>query len=200
MMDKKEILKDIPDKNKNIWTRWSTSLKFKEDLIDFLGDDFLDKTVLEIGTHYGLTTRVFSFLFKKVITVDNNPSFVSAAREINIDRNNIEYLQGDIYEFGAFDEFTEKVDAVFIDAVHKYRYVLMDTINSLKTFKDIYLIYDDYGLAEQVKKAVDDCLELGIIEFVDYIGHDKGIDIKTDGKNHRLQDREGIICKSRSKK
>ena len=76
----------------------------------------------------------------------------------------------------------------------------MDTINSLKTFKDIYLIYDDYGLAEQVKKAVDDCLELGIIEFVDYIGHDKGIDIKTDGKNHRLQDREGIICKSRSKK
>ena len=103
MMDKKEILKDIPDKNKNIWTRWSTSLKFKEDLIDFLGDDFLDKTVFEIGTHYGLTTRVFSFLFKKVITVDNNPSFVSAAREINIDRNNIEYLQGDIYEFGAFD-------------------------------------------------------------------------------------------------
>ncbi len=200
MIDKKEILKDLPDKSKNIWTRWSTSLKLKGDLIDFFGDDFLDKTVLEIGTHYGLTTRVLSFLFKKVITVDNNPSFIRNARDINIDRNNIEYLQGDIYDIEVFDEFTEKVDAVFIDAVHKYRYVLMDTINSLKTFKDIYLIYDDYGLTPQVRRAVDDCLELGIIEFVDYIGHEKGVDIKGDGKNERLQDREGIICKSRSKK
>ena len=169
-------------------------------MIDFLGDDFIDKTVLEIGTHYGYTARILSFLFKRVITVDNSPGFISRARNLNNDRNKIEYFEGDIYDLGAFDDFTEKVDAVFIDAVHKYRYVLMDTINSLKTFKDIYLIYDDYGMIPQVKRAIDDCLELGIIKFVDHIGHEKGLDIKQDGTNQILQGREGIICKSRSKK
>ena len=200
-INKKEILKNIPDKIQNSWT---TSLKFKEDLIDFCDDKFLNKTVLEIGTFHGHTTRILSYLFKNVLTIDNNPQFMDEAVKLNTDRNNIEYLLGDIYDYQdlpAFDNFkNQKVDVVFIDAVHKYRYVIVDTINSLKAFKDIHLIYDDYGAVPQVKRAIDDCLELGIIELVGYLGHEEGLDIKKDGKNQMLKGREGIICKSRNLK
>ena len=204
MIDKKIILNNIPDKSEN---KNTTSLKFKEDLIDFLGDRFMEKTILEIGTYIGHTTRLLSFLFKKVITVDKNHDFLCDARELNIDRNNIEFMEGDIYDFMVFDEFRDKVDVIFIDAIHEYRCVLSDTINSIAEFagsKDIYLIYDDYGLIPEVKKAVDDCLTVGFIEFVGHIGHEKGIDIKLDNrednKNRILLDREGIICRYRSKK
>jgi tRNA A58 N-methylase Trm61 len=195
MINKDEVLKNLPDKSDNSWT---TSLKFKEDLIDFIGDKFLDKTVLEIGTYQGHSTRLLSFLFKKVITVDNNLDFIKKANELNKDRNNIEYLSGDVYDFRSLDSIGENVDVVFIDAVHKYMYVLMDTIQSLERFGNIHLIYDDYGMKTQVKKAIDDCLSLGIIELVTHIGHEKGLDIKKDGKNETLGDREGIICKRRN--
>ena len=57
----KDILKGIPDKRED---KNTTSLKFKQDMIDFLGDDYKDKTCLEIGAHRGYTTRILSFLFK----------------------------------------------------------------------------------------------------------------------------------------
>ena len=66
MLDAKTILKDIPDKRQD---KDTTSLKFKEQLINFFGDEWKDKTCLEIGTNKGYTTRVLSFLFKKVRVV-----------------------------------------------------------------------------------------------------------------------------------
>ena len=47
-MDKllQSILKETPDKSE--WST-TTSLKFKTDLIDWCGDRFKDKKVLEIG-------------------------------------------------------------------------------------------------------------------------------------------------------
>ena len=64
-----DILKGIPDKRQD---KNTTSLKFKQDMIEFLGDDYKDKTCLEIGSHRGYTTRVLSFLFKKVISCEIN--------------------------------------------------------------------------------------------------------------------------------
>tara|TARA_R110000796_G_scaffold123761_4_gene238188 strand:- start:10188 stop:10790 length:603 start_codon:yes stop_codon:yes gene_type:complete len=194
MIDKKHILSSLPDKSEDSWT---TSLKFKGDIIDFIGDGFLDKTVVEIGTYKGHSTRLLSFLFGKVITIDNNKSFIQNARDLNKDRKNITYLCGDVYDWEALDSSLggEKVDVVFIDAVHKYMYVLMDTIQCLRNFGNIYLIYDDYGMMPQVKKAIDDCLHIGILDLVTHIGHEKGVDIKRDGGGQVLKDREGIICK-----
>ena len=50
----KDILNGIPDKTQE---KNTTSLKFKKDLIEYLGDDYKDKTCLEIGTNKGYTTR-----------------------------------------------------------------------------------------------------------------------------------------------
>ena len=89
-----EMLKNIPDKRQD---KNTTSLKFKEDLIDFFGDDYKDKTCLEIGTSKGYTTRVLSFLFKKVITCEINDDLISFAKDVNKDRDNIEFLKKDVY-------------------------------------------------------------------------------------------------------
>ena len=158
-----KILNNLPDKTEDSWT---TSLKFKKDLIKWCGDNFKDKTCFEIGTHKGYTTRILSHCFGKVLTVDNNLNLIEYAKNINSDRTNIEYLNGDIYSFDIFKELKDmSVDVVFIDAVHKYSHVLMDTINSLTTFKNIYIIYDDYGFHPQVKRAIDNCLKLKMINL-----------------------------------
>jgi len=213
MIDRSIILKGIPDK---LDQHWTTSLKFKNELLDFLGDKFIDKNCLEIGTFQGHTTRLLSYTFKKVVTIDNNQQFMDKACELNTDRDNIEYLMGNIYEFGMLefletptswcimDGLDKDIDVVFIDCVHKYSNVLVDTFNSLTNFKDIYLIYDDYGSAPQVKRVIDHLMELGLMEFVTFIGHKKGVDLwppnhpeKLAGKEKVLYDWEGIICKSK---
>tara|TARA_R100001377_G_scaffold17773_1_gene9112 strand:- start:204 stop:797 length:594 start_codon:yes stop_codon:yes gene_type:complete len=189
------ILKDLPDKTEDSWT---TSLKFKKDLINWCGDKFKNKTCLELGTHKGYTTKILSHCFGKVLTIDNNQDLIEHAKKINTDMDNVEYFNGDIYSFGIFDELKNvNVDVVFIDAVHKYPHVLMDTINSLITFKNIYIIYDDYGFHPQVRQAIDNCLKLGIIEFVEDIGKPIGYSIlNSKGDSIVSNGSEGIICKS----
>ena len=46
---------------------------------------FLDSKVLELGTFKGHTTRVLSFLFKEVWTVDNEQDRISDSKKLNID-------------------------------------------------------------------------------------------------------------------
>ena len=54
--------------------------------------------MLELGTNHGHGTRVLSFLFKKVITMDwrEEPN-LRMARELNSDRDNITYIQKNLY-------------------------------------------------------------------------------------------------------
>ncbi len=203
-MNRGEIFKNVPDKSEMNWT---TTHKFKDDLLDYFGDEFKNKNCLEVGTFQGHTTRILSFLFNKVITIDINQEWVDLARNLNEDRNNIEYYIGDIYDWIVpgvtslyYDTFKdEEVDVVFIDAIHKYHQVIFDTINSIKTFGNIHLIYDDYGLLDEVKSAVDDMINTGMIEVVQYIGGQKDELVNPTSVNKYLKDREGIICKSRIK-
>jgi|TARA_B100001964_G_C14165274_1_gene568741 hypothetical protein len=203
-MNREEIFKNVPDKSEMNWT---TTHKFKDDLLDYFGDEFKNKNCLEVGTFQGHTTRILSFLFNKVITIDINQEWIEKARNLNNDRNNIEYYVGDIYDWiepGVtslyYDTFKdEEVDVVFIDAIHKYHQVIFDTINSIKTFGNIHLIYDDYGLLDEVKSAVDDMINTGMIEVVQYIGGQKDELVNPTSVNKYLKDREGIICKSRIK-
>ena len=73
-MNQNKILKGIPDKRQD---KDTTSLKFKRDLIEFFGEDYKDKICLEIGTNKGYSTKILSFLFKKVITCENDQNLIS---------------------------------------------------------------------------------------------------------------------------
>ena len=58
-----DVLKEVKqDKKDNLST---TSFKFKTDIWEYFNDS-KDQTVVEFGTHIGQTTRILSFLFKKV--------------------------------------------------------------------------------------------------------------------------------------
>ena len=126
--------------------RHSTSNKSKIDMIDFFGEDYLDKKILEIGTAFGHTTRILSFLFKEVHTIDIVEQNIKDAYEFNKDRNNIEYYEADVYNCEWPDE---KFDVVFIDCVHAYDHVIKDIENAFKVLKPNGLImFDDYGAPE----------------------------------------------------
>ena len=90
----KRIHLSAPDKFES---KTTTSLKFKGDLIDFLGDDFKDKNVIEIGCSLGYTTHVLSGYFNKVTAVDYDPARIQAAREFNSSKTNIDYIVKDVY-------------------------------------------------------------------------------------------------------
>ena len=157
------------------------------------------KTCLEIGTNKGYTTRVLSFLFKKVITCENNFELFQFAMNVNQDRNNIEFQQKDVYNTQW--DFKD-IDVVFIDCVHEYAAVMMDINNSCQLTKpneSLILVFDDYGLPKppgrlkDVKDAVDDVVKQEErFEVVKFIGEPKGSDCRP-GK--LLKDHEGVICK-----
>ncbi len=196
MVDVDKILKGIPDKRQD---KDTTSLKFKRDLIEFFGDDWQDKTCLEIGTNRGYTTRILSFLFKKVISCEYDWDLLKFAEDVNKDRDNIEFLQRDVYQTNW--EF-KNIDVVFIDCVHDYPNVMHDIQKSISLVKpsgELILVFDDYGLPKpphrekDVKDAVDQYVdEHPSFDLVQHIGEEKGSDCRP-GK--LLKAEEGVICK-----
>ena len=130
----KRIHLSAPDKFES---KTTTSLKFKGDLIDFLGNDFKDKNVIEIGCSLGYTTHVLSGYFNKVTAVDYDPARIQAAREFNSSKTNIDYIVKDVY--GTAWDFDKNHQVVFIDCVHEYDFVKRDILNAIcvlnKSFK-----------------------------------------------------------------
>ena len=60
------------------------------------------------------------------------------------------------------DYLPKDVDVVFIDAGHQYYQVKSDIENSLRLWKDVIFIFDDYGFPPgEVKKAIDEKLLSG---------------------------------------
>jgi len=198
-MNQGEILKGIPDKRQD---KDTTSLKFKRDLIEFFGEDWKDKTCLEIGTNRGYTTRILSFLFKKVISCENDWDLLKFAEDVNKDRDNIEFLQMDVYQS---NWNFENISVVFIDCVHEYPNVMHDiqkSVGLVKLNEELILVFDDYGLPKpphrekDVKDAVDHCVnEYPTFDLVKYVGEEKGSDCRP-GK--LLKAEEGVICRYRN--
>lgn len=188
-----DLLRDIPDKTEVIST---TSHKFKTDLWNFFADDkFKELTAIEVGTFNGQTSKIMSYLFKNVHTVNNNPSL--RAKELNADRTNIEYHMFDVY--GTFPWPTNDItaDIVLIDAIHNYDSVRSDIFNSsrMPSIGKKYYIFDDYGMnvmiESGVKRAIDESIADGEFEIIAEIGHEAGFQF-ADGKV--LEATEGIIC------
>ena len=187
------ILSEVQDKRDN---RSTTSYKFKKDIIDFFSPLKL-KNCIEVGTSNGNTTRILSYLFDNVTTIELQISEINKAKELNKDRTNIEYLHGDAYksDWG----LDKKYDVAFIDAVHFYDFVKQDFENCLALGAK-YFVFDDYGLAYNaspcVKPFVDDCIKNNILENITFIGEPKGTKLwEKYNRDDALVDFEGIICK-----
>ena len=148
--------------------------------------------VLELGTSHGHTTKILAALFDKVTTIDISNSNLQQARIVNEDMQNIKYYNIDVYkEQWPQDNF----DVFLIDCVHTYESVKHDILYALMYAekKQIYLVLDDYGSIEGVKKAVDNLVEQGKIKIVSEIGHPSGTSWPTRA-GHVLHGPEGVIC------
>ena len=185
----KRIHLSVPDKFES---KTTTSLKFKADLIDFLGDDFKYKNVIEIGCSLGYTTHTLSGYFNKVTAVDYDPTRIQSAKEFNKEKTNIDYIVKDVY--GTAWDFDRNHQVVFIDCVHEYNFIRNDIINAINYFDKPLLFFDDYGLfPNSVMKCIDEFTEQGVLKVIKKIGHKK--DVVFEKTAHKiLKDYEGIIC------
>jgi O-methyltransferase len=148
---------------------WTLSDEFRVHLKDFFKDKSV-KSIAEIGSYKGYTTRFFSELFEKVYAVDNNIEFHNLSKEFNKDKENIEYVTLDIYN-DEWKDLESSIETIFIDAGHSYENCKSDAYNSLKQFINLnYVIFDDYGAWPGVKKIVDELILKGILLFDKYVG------------------------------
>tara|TARA_A100001391_G_C5054358_1_gene274317 strand:- start:1048 stop:1668 length:621 start_codon:yes stop_codon:yes gene_type:complete len=192
-MDIDFMLKNIPDKRQY---KETTSLQFKRDLIKLFSEMGKDHTVLEVGTNHGHTTRILSFLFKNVITLDwrEEPN-LRMAKELNADRDNITYIEKDVYASSWDDLNLPKFEVSFIDCNHEYGGVVSDILNCTNYGNsEQYIIFDDYGHPKTgVKKAIQDTINQNDnFNIVEYIGEPKGSDCRP---GLILTDYEGVVCK-----
>ena len=191
-----ELLIDVgEDKYENLTT---TSFQFKRDIWEFFNTpEFKSTACVEFGTHKGQTTRILSFLFDKVYTV-NLPNHFDSAQRLNYDRSNIEYIGMDLYASPVDSSFkTKNVSMFFIDAVHTFEAVMSDfsrCLNLNKRKEDVYFVFDDYGSYREVWMAVNQLILTKQISRIKYIGHPPRHNF--GGHPERiLDDWEGIICK-----
>ena len=192
-----EILEKIgEDKFQNLST---TSLKFKRDVWDFF-QNFKDKNALELGTHKGQTSRLMSYLFKQVYTVNRLDNI--EAKELNKDINNIKYISN----FELYNNTPLNIDCkfslFFLDAGHRYEELIFDInrVTSMLCEEDCYILFDDYGsmVNPGIKQAVTQAVDSNVLEIVKFIGHQKdhNFGIGSKGGNDRiLYDYEGVITK-----
>ena len=208
----KSILSEIPDK-----TDWNTttSLQMKKDLIEWCGDRFKNKVALEIGSHIGQSTMILGLIFKEVYTININPpnlddvSLFEPIEEIGGSHfykmtkcdirnkqgykfDNVYHIHQDAYsQFGLSPEIPE-IEVSFIDALHTYDAVSQDIESSIKK-SSRYIVFDDYGLYPEIKRVVDDYINLSVLKVETHIGWEPGT-YNVGGQDKVFHDREGLIC------
>jgi predicted O-methyltransferase YrrM len=198
-MDNESILNEMDHKDT---AKYTTSRKFKMDVLEtFRNNKFKDKTVVEIGASQGQSTRMLSYIFKKVIAVEWDDWNLEQAKKRNIGRSNVEFVKMDLYNDQWQDYLPSDVDVVFIDAGHQYHQVKMDIENSLKQFNNPILIFDDYGLNDpgsginEVKKAIDEKINTKELKLHKFIGERPEDLVHAGGV--KFNDMEGCICNMR---
>lgn len=194
-----ELLIEIKeDKTDNLST---TSFQFKKDLWAFF-QNCQDKIAVEFGTHKGQTTRILSHLFKKVYTINCNDNV--QAKKLNSDRDNIVYLNFNLYSTNVLPiDPSEPISMFLIDAGHDYNQVIFDInrATSMGCAEDCYVVFDDYGCnvhRDTVKRAVDLAINEKIVTWVKGIGYEKGYNFGNGGKGGEdriLETHEGLITK-----
>jgi hypothetical protein len=197
MLKIEDILNEIKeDKHHNLST---TSFKFKTDVWNFF-QGFNNKTAVEFGTNKGQTTRLLSYLFKHVYTVNINDNM--DAINLNKDIKNITYISN----FNLYDNnvlpITDTVTLFFLDAGHKFEELIYDInrVVKMNCDKDCYILFDDYGSSTNlgIKQAVDLAVESKVLEIIQFIGHNEGHNFGNaikGGADRVLIGHEGVITK-----
>jgi hypothetical protein len=175
----------------------TTSKRFKADVWNFFKQKFPESNSLnccEFGTHKGQTTYILSHLFRHVYTINISESNFTEARKLNRDRDNIFYIPLDLYaERIEYTPIYEEIDVFFVDAGHDKKHVCSDIerIKKMKPNRPIHIIFDDYGLIDGVRNAVNEYIERGELTKEHYIGYEAGHKFS---ENRILKHYEGIIC------
>ena len=186
----RNLLKSLPDKTES---KTTTSLKFKADFIEFFDEDkYKNMSILEVGSSLGHSTGMLSYLFGKVVALDNLYERHEQSKKLNSNSDNIEYVVMDVYNQ---PWNFEHMDIVFIDCVHDYAHIKSDIDNSLKFGKGTIIAFDDYGLFPELKQAIDEYVERGQLKILKKIGQLKDTYFPTT-QFKVLKDYEGIICQS----
>jgi len=195
MEAKYKILEGISEKN--LEHKDTTSLKWKRELIDFFYDKNL-KSCLEIGTCYGVTTKVLSSLFDTVDTIEFNEKRLTRAKEYCGGIDNIEFILNDAYDVKTYDTLKQYYDVVVIDCMHLYKNVIFDINQALTRMNHdigIYLVFDDYGHPDSpgVHRAVNEAISAGLV-VESKIGEPAGFTVnRVDGTKFTTIHHEGII-------
>lgn len=192
-----EVLNEIgEDKTQNLST---TSFKFKSDVWDFF-QGFENKIAVEFGTHKGQTSRVLSYLFSKVHTVNYQDN--SEAMRLNVDRTNINYISNFNLYTNQVLPITDTISMFFVDGGHRYEEIVYDInrVTQMNCESDCYLLFDDYGstINPGIKQAVTLAVNSNVLEIVKFIGHESGYNFGNaikGGPDRILVDYEGVITK-----
>ena len=196
-LEYENILNEISHKDT---AKYTTSKKMKYDILEtFFNDKFKDKTIVEVGASQGQSTRMLSYIFKKVIAIEWDDWNLEQAKKRNQDRNNVEFVKMDLYNDKWEDFLPRNIDVVFIDAGHQYHQVKMDIENSLKCFNNPIFIFDDYGLVDpksginEVKQAIDEKINENKLKLYKFIGEDSK-DLVSASSTSKFYGMEGCIC------
>eukprot|EP00927_Polykrikos_kofoidii_P054966 TRINITY_DN49293_c0_g1_i1.p1 TRINITY_DN49293_c0_g1~~TRINITY_DN49293_c0_g1_i1.p1 ORF type:complete len:385 (+),score=50.14 TRINITY_DN49293_c0_g1_i1:102-1256(+) len=165
-----EILR-APEKNE---LHVTTSRQFKRDLTEFFCAMPLERlaamTALEIGIFRGHTTAVLAAIFGKVIAIDVDSRYLQAASQ-HCSRSPSGVDRGVV--FLAVDSFADdwkvlssnRIHVAFIDGDHRYDRVASDANRALGLLEPVdFLIFDDYGVEEGVRKVIGDLLKSGALK------------------------------------
>ena len=191
--DMSHVLNKINNKDKD---KDTTSNKFKEDILKYFSN-FKDKTILELGSNRGNTSRVYAECFEKVIGVEHKSDNILKAKELCSDVDNVEFILSDAYS-ETFELPT--ADVVHIDAGHNHDQVCYDIDRCITYMNKPILIFDDCckkifpdgTIGNTIRTAIDQKISEGKIEILKYIGANNGY-VANNGK--MLTGVEGIICK-----
>eukprot|EP00931_Biecheleriopsis_adriatica_P109193 TRINITY_DN83453_c0_g1_i1.p1 TRINITY_DN83453_c0_g1~~TRINITY_DN83453_c0_g1_i1.p1 ORF type:complete len:365 (+),score=44.89 TRINITY_DN83453_c0_g1_i1:82-1176(+) len=156
----KKLIARLPDKQ-DVVGHTTTSRKFKRDLANFCtrGERCRNKTALELGVGFGHSTALLSRLFRRVLVLDNETANLEAAKQLNSDRENVVYMQFDLYNGlqpvpWASALRGNNVSVVFIDASHFYNDVVSDIDAAIGLTGVETLGFDDVGALPTVRRAV----------------------------------------------
>eukprot|EP00933_Yihiella_yeosuensis_P048056 TRINITY_DN4406_c0_g2_i1.p1 TRINITY_DN4406_c0_g2~~TRINITY_DN4406_c0_g2_i1.p1 ORF type:complete len:368 (-),score=75.46 TRINITY_DN4406_c0_g2_i1:316-1419(-) len=189
----KQIVR-APDKDDlHVTTTWL----FKRDIARYFCPRIPHRfTALELGVFRGHTTAVLASIFSQVIAMDREAEYLREAGQHNRDRSNIVYLEFDTYADDWHILRANRVDVALIDADHYYNKVRADAHHVLAhlapTLK--YIIFDDYGMEEGVRRTVDELLDAKALHDCEPVGRGK------EGQAWWLESwgwvnhTEGIIC------
>eukprot|EP00439_Symbiodinium_sp_Y106_P017187 s1155_g2.t1 len=185
-----------PERKQNIYT---TTRLFKRHLAQYFCPMTASQqlTVAEIGVFHGHTTAVLAAVFQQVIAVDVEESYLRlAARQTNGSRNVI-FVTGDsgVDRWHSFR--SNRIDAVVIDADHRYESVLADISNALSVKTVKHFAFHDYQ-APGVRHAITEFEEMGALVNCQAIGSGwDGSAWNYDGWNAETETNvsEGRLCR-----